>query len=483
MTFNVKFFNRTLAHELGHGAFTYEHPFDNAAYKTEQGATRNLMDYVTDDDLAYFQWQSTLGLNLTWGFLEGDEDAMKLVTDAKKKRVTSVKKDEYFIVADDDAREKDATTLADVKPKKKLPVGAELQAQEDKDGGGVAKFKFVAIVADAANNPNRYVADGNNSTVVYTSMGNLLKVHSCSKKMKLTKNLTTSDIYKLPYSNVNVASDLDVSSYTKGSYVDVDYKCEDYFRIKENNASEGSGHVEKWVKSSSLLEQIFYVLSEDADVYDATYKALADQSKVTKSTCVTMKEMSNKNYVSVKSISDDDEESNWKCIKNQNLQLVIFYQSAEEYTFKSDLKVSDFLELPYSTSQSTNALDESNCKKGSKVNIIASCGSSVLVENTLYDGEIVKGAWVKYDKFNYHVSVEDIENILTSLKVTDFTIPDKDSRDYNTLNELVDSDPNFSDETIKMVGGAVNRGGIKKEPIEGPDRKKKTEAVKNVLIK
>lgn len=34
-----------------------------------------------------------------------------------------------------------------------------------------------------------------------------------------------------------------------------------------------------------------------------------------------------------------------------------------------------------------------------------------------------------------------------------------------------------------MVGGAVNRGGIKKEPIEGPDRKKKTEAVKNVLIK
>ena len=69
-------FNRTVAHELGHGAFTYEHPFDNAAYTVEQGTTHNLMDYVTDDDLAYFQWQSTLGLNLTWGFLEDDEDGM-----------------------------------------------------------------------------------------------------------------------------------------------------------------------------------------------------------------------------------------------------------------------------------------------------------------------------------------------------------------------------------------------------------------------
>lgn len=34
-----------------------------------------------------------------------------------------------------------------------------------------------------------------------------------------------------------------------------------------------------------------------------------------------------------------------------------------------------------------------------------------------------------------------------------------------------------------MVGGAVNKGGIKKKPKEGADRKKKTEAVKNVLIK
>ncbi|MBR5694943.1 MAG: hypothetical protein IKX43_01735, partial [Paludibacteraceae bacterium] len=71
-------FNRTIAHELGHGAFAYEHPFDNAAYKTEQGTTHNLMDYVKDDDLAYFQWQSTLGLNLTWGFLEGDEEGLFL---------------------------------------------------------------------------------------------------------------------------------------------------------------------------------------------------------------------------------------------------------------------------------------------------------------------------------------------------------------------------------------------------------------------
>ncbi|MCQ2210408.1 MAG: hypothetical protein MJZ34_08960 [Paludibacteraceae bacterium] len=73
MTFNVKFFNRTMTHELGHGAFAWQHPFD---LTEEKISTNNLMDYVKDDDLAYFQWQSTLGLNLTWGFLEGDEDGM-----------------------------------------------------------------------------------------------------------------------------------------------------------------------------------------------------------------------------------------------------------------------------------------------------------------------------------------------------------------------------------------------------------------------
>lgn len=89
MTFNVKFFNRTLAHELGHGAFAWQHPFDEP-FKNEQGVTRNLMDYVNDDDLAYFQWQSTLGLNLTWGFLEGDEDAMNLYDALKVKYMWAI---------------------------------------------------------------------------------------------------------------------------------------------------------------------------------------------------------------------------------------------------------------------------------------------------------------------------------------------------------------------------------------------------------
>lgn len=90
-------FNRTVAHELGHGAFTYEHPFDNAAYTVEQGTTHNLMDYVKDDDLAYFQWQSTLGLNLTWGFLEGDEDGMMIaVSDLKKLSINILSVDTAF---------------------------------------------------------------------------------------------------------------------------------------------------------------------------------------------------------------------------------------------------------------------------------------------------------------------------------------------------------------------------------------------------
>ena len=420
-------FNRTVAHELGHGAFTYEHPFDNAAYTVEQGTTHNLMDYVKGDDLAYFQWQSTFGLNLTWRFLEDDEDAMKLVTAAKEMRVTSVKKDEYFIVADDDAREKDATTLADIKPKKKLPVGAELQAQEDKDGGGVAKFKFVAIVADAANNPNGYVADGNNSTVVYTSMGNLLKVHSCSKKMKLTKNLTTSDIYKLPYSNVNVASDLDVSSYTKDSYVDVDYKCEDYFRIKEDDASEGSDHIGKWVKKDLLTEDTYYIVnSDDVKTKDINNSCNATTETIAKgSLCLFVKEnncrTNNKKNINVKVDGAD------KCIENTYLTQIVSFDIPEDFTLQTNLTSADLYEWPFNDNLATIPEgaeyilpepdykgDKKQLQDGQTCSIIAKCGAYLLLSGTKNDD--YKGVWIHRNKFKIEVSLQMLKDMFNTSK-------------------------------------------------------------------
>jgi hypothetical protein len=40
---------RTIAHELGHGAFTLRHPFSDYTSLTK-GDTDNLMDYTSDPD-------------------------------------------------------------------------------------------------------------------------------------------------------------------------------------------------------------------------------------------------------------------------------------------------------------------------------------------------------------------------------------------------------------------------------------------------
>ncbi|MCQ2218393.1 MAG: hypothetical protein MJZ33_07930 [Paludibacteraceae bacterium] len=62
-----------------------------------------------------------------------------------------------------------------------------------------------------------------------------------------------------------------------------------------------------------------------------------------------------------------------------------------------------------------------------------------------------------------------------------FTI--SNNKDYATLNDLVDSDIDFSSKTIDMVGGAVNRGNIQKPPVESKERNRYTNAAKNVLVK
>jgi hypothetical protein len=48
--------NRTIAHELGHGAFALYHPFDEYDPPLKPGDTENLMDYSDGTRLRKYQW-------------------------------------------------------------------------------------------------------------------------------------------------------------------------------------------------------------------------------------------------------------------------------------------------------------------------------------------------------------------------------------------------------------------------------------------
>jgi hypothetical protein len=66
---------RTMAHELGHGAFRLKHTFSNEnEFVQDQGQTPNLMDYASDSELLKYQWDEChdFDLGCNW-FEDGDE--------------------------------------------------------------------------------------------------------------------------------------------------------------------------------------------------------------------------------------------------------------------------------------------------------------------------------------------------------------------------------------------------------------------------
>ncbi|WP_158837573.1 fibronectin type III domain-containing protein [Polaribacter sp. L3A8] len=64
---------KTIAHELGHGAFQLKHPFSTHSYGWSENATNWLMDYTNlATHLPYVQWQSMHNPNIHIGIFEGD---------------------------------------------------------------------------------------------------------------------------------------------------------------------------------------------------------------------------------------------------------------------------------------------------------------------------------------------------------------------------------------------------------------------------
>jgi hypothetical protein len=70
---------KTVAHELGHGAFRLEHTFET--YRTlSKGTTDNLMDYGTGSRLHKYQWDLIHNPVAVWGLFEGDEEGASFCT-------------------------------------------------------------------------------------------------------------------------------------------------------------------------------------------------------------------------------------------------------------------------------------------------------------------------------------------------------------------------------------------------------------------
>lgn len=72
---------RTIAHEIGHGAFNLEHPFSRPGRNSfkKGDLQNNLMDYTSGTDFAKIQWDATRAPGLVIGLLQNDKDGMKAI--------------------------------------------------------------------------------------------------------------------------------------------------------------------------------------------------------------------------------------------------------------------------------------------------------------------------------------------------------------------------------------------------------------------
>lgn len=69
---------RTMAHELGHGAFNLHHTFKEPNFTLTKGATDNLMDYPNGNKLYKYQWDKMRYPDIVIGLFEEDEEGENL---------------------------------------------------------------------------------------------------------------------------------------------------------------------------------------------------------------------------------------------------------------------------------------------------------------------------------------------------------------------------------------------------------------------
>ncbi len=79
--FNLESYAKTIAHELGHGAYVLEHTYKTYEGQLSPGATKNLMDNGTGHDLHKYQWDLVHDPANVWSILDADEDREYIIVD------------------------------------------------------------------------------------------------------------------------------------------------------------------------------------------------------------------------------------------------------------------------------------------------------------------------------------------------------------------------------------------------------------------
>jgi|GEM_PF-5043274 len=84
--------SRTMAHELGHGAYHMEHTFIALYFgDSSKGTTKNLMDYSNGNELWKFQWDIIQDPGHVWGILKKDSDAQAVAANLTNKCIESIR--------------------------------------------------------------------------------------------------------------------------------------------------------------------------------------------------------------------------------------------------------------------------------------------------------------------------------------------------------------------------------------------------------
>ncbi|MFA0962658.1 fibronectin type III domain-containing protein [Roseivirga sp. BDSF3-8] len=94
---NPDHFDKTIAHELGHGAFRLQHTFVETP-ALEEWATKNLMDYTFfGTELHKHQWDLIHNPRPVWGLLTGDEEVAMTTDDEKYQKILQEIRCAYLI--------------------------------------------------------------------------------------------------------------------------------------------------------------------------------------------------------------------------------------------------------------------------------------------------------------------------------------------------------------------------------------------------
>ena len=228
---------RTIAHELGHGAFRLRHTFSSEGFIAYEKSTDNLMDYYGGSHLLKHQWDNVHDPVSLSSWLQDDSESAEGFY-------------EYdYIVSDNDARIRESV----------FPHGITQPTQI------ILQTLQVALIDTVRVNANLLAAKvkaKGTGTTFYTSYSNLKKIIAMKDKTYKFKNNYTA--LGVPY---GIEATDENSKYIRGNTVVINKVCGDYVKIKGVGVQDVEGH---WVLSSVLMTP----LSEAELALVDSYKAL-----------------------------------------------------------------------------------------------------------------------------------------------------------------------------------------------------------------